>query len=269
MKKIIYSLLAILLLNACSDDAVYPELRNNVIGRVTVLNEFGIRIPDQSGVTVTLEGTDFSGTTNENGVFEIVDVLRGNYRARFQKEGYNDYFADIEVTEGGPASLSLDENNYDFVAPSTVTVTRFEISRSDFTLQIEADLSVTSDLSGTFPDSNPRIAIFVSTSSDVSATNYQDYILSFDTDNDGDIDDFDDFDSNIIRLVDLREEFGDEATIYLVAYAASSFAAVDNSYLDTTTGVNFYYALNGQASQVLTVDLAEEEVTSEPLRQKN
>ncbi|MGD1842521.1 MAG: carboxypeptidase-like regulatory domain-containing protein [Thermonemataceae bacterium] len=251
MKKIIYSLLAILLLNACSRDAVYPELRNTVIGEVIVRNEFGTRIPDQTGVTVTLDVTDFSAMTDENGVFEITDVLRGNYRVRFQKEGYNDYFVDIEVRETGPTNFNATDqgSDFNFVAPSTLGFDTFDFVENTSSIDFDVEFSEV------ITETDPGMVVFVSSSEDVSNTSYERSYSYRDFDNDGDIDNSD---GNRLFLSNLRSAFGDEATVYLVAYPAST-SPTSHSYIDTTTGLNIYYPLNNQPSEVFTLDLTEDD----------
>jgi hypothetical protein len=51
-------------------------------------DEFGARKKEHSGITVSLEGTNYSTVTDSLGDWVLVDIPTGSYTVRFSKEGY-------------------------------------------------------------------------------------------------------------------------------------------------------------------------------------
>jgi hypothetical protein len=81
-------------LAGCSEDpivsttSVYGKDSSNVQGHAYLLNVFGERIVDHSGITVMLEGTTISTLTDSNGYWELKNVPNDTYVVGFEKDEY-------------------------------------------------------------------------------------------------------------------------------------------------------------------------------------
>jgi predicted heme/steroid binding protein len=61
----------------------------DVIGQA-MLDSNEIFLPNSSGITVSLEGTNYSTVTDDSGRFELKNVPSGTYTVRWSKPGYGD-----------------------------------------------------------------------------------------------------------------------------------------------------------------------------------
>jgi hypothetical protein len=65
-----------------------PSLAGDLVGFVTLVDQFGASLTDHSGVTVLIEGTALSATTDSSGRWMIPAVNTGTYTISFSKSGY-------------------------------------------------------------------------------------------------------------------------------------------------------------------------------------
>jgi hypothetical protein len=89
LTAIILGLFAVSSITSCRVQTSPPESATaDVIGLVA-LDSGGIS-PTPSGVTVSLEGTNFSAITDDSGRFEFNNVQSGTYTVNWSKPGYGD-----------------------------------------------------------------------------------------------------------------------------------------------------------------------------------
>jgi hypothetical protein len=95
MKKYLSCLiLCIILFAGCSknDCPVCSTKTGNIMGRVELHDEDVNLIGNNSGVTVTLKGTNYSSQTDSSGNWLLKDVPAGIYDVIFSKPGYDTLF---------------------------------------------------------------------------------------------------------------------------------------------------------------------------------
>lgn len=110
-KAIILGLLAVSSIMSCRVQTAPPETAD-VMGLV-VLDSSGIS-PTPSGVTVSLEGTNFSTITDDSGRFELKDVPGGTYTVRWSKPGYGDMrYIGAAIQGGGNSPVYIAQPIYD------------------------------------------------------------------------------------------------------------------------------------------------------------
>jgi hypothetical protein len=111
------------------------------------------------GVLVSVDGTDFSGTSNAAGVYTIADIPVGTYSITAIKTGYEVYEAsDIAIEEDtatnhpiNMTALTVTVNISGWVTGATIDVL---IPDVNITLSGPGNYSTTSDASGNFSFSN-------------------------------------------------------------------------------------------------------------------
>jgi hypothetical protein len=109
---IIFGLLAVSSIMSCRVQTAPPETAD-VMG--LVLLDSGMFSPTPSGVTVSLEGTNFSTITDDSGRFELKDVPGGTYTVRWSKPGYGDMrYIGATIQGGGnsPVYIAVPENEF-------------------------------------------------------------------------------------------------------------------------------------------------------------
>lgn len=160
---------AILILTSCSNDggqATGPLTQGDITGSVNLYNE-ATTPQSNSGMTVTVHGTDFSAITDSQGNFTISDIPFGFYTLVYQKSGYGTFkIFDVEHDSSlTPISKT----------PSLGKVSSTEVTGlSALTNDSEVVISITTDPAGS--NSNTRyVRYFLSVDSDVSQTNYHYY----------------------------------------------------------------------------------------------
>lgn len=75
-----------------------------------VVLDSGTVFPTPSGVTVSLEGTNYSSITDDSGRFEIKNVPSGTYSVRWSKPGYGDVrYMGVAIQGGGNSPVYIAE----------------------------------------------------------------------------------------------------------------------------------------------------------------
>ena len=93
----------------------------DVTGLVVLVS--GMFLPTPSGVTVSLEGTNFSTVTDNSGKFEMKNVPSGTYTVRWSKPGYGDVRSiGAAIQGGGNTPIYIAQPDYE-VVPGTITTT--------------------------------------------------------------------------------------------------------------------------------------------------
>ena len=65
-----------------------PKLKGDITGLVLLLNEDGSQPSNKSGVSITIEGTSYTATTDASGSYTIAGVETGIYSITYSKTGY-------------------------------------------------------------------------------------------------------------------------------------------------------------------------------------
>jgi len=221
--------------NGSDDDVTTPPTQTggDIVGKVKLYDESDTQI-DNSNMTVKLEGSSKSATTNASGDFTLSKVSYGTYTLVYEKTGYGTFKKfGVDHTAGNtfiPETASLGE-------VSTTKVTDLEAGVEGGNVIV----SITTDPAGSL--SNKRyVRYFLSTDPQVSAQKYTYYsgvIL---------------FENNPRRLVltpDFLqgEGFPSGQTVYVKAYGDSLFA---NDYLDSDLGRWVFPNLNMNAADAVS-----------------
>jgi hypothetical protein len=162
--------------NSCggSEDEITPPTPTSadIKGSVTLYDE-GVTEIDNSNLTVTVEGTSKSSTTDAAGDFVLSNVAFGTYTLVYEKAGYGTFKKyDVEHRNGN--TIITQTTSLGEVSTTQVTALEATVDGNDVVL------SITTDPPGSI--GNKRyIRYFLSTDSDVSSTNnsyYSGVILS-------------------------------------------------------------------------------------------
>ena len=172
--KLYYLILILLLslgLTSCSnseDSIIEPLTSANIIGSVNLYDEGTSQI-DNSGMTITLEGTSISTTTNMQGNFTLTNVPFGTYTIIYEKAGFGIFKKfNIEHTNTGTSTIIT-------ATPSLGQLSTTEITNLTVTSNTNnITVSVTTNPAGN--SGNRRyIRYFLSENANVSNLNYNFY----------------------------------------------------------------------------------------------
>ena len=103
-----FVLVASVLLFNCKGPAgdVGPVLIGKLTGYVNVYDEYGNRLPDRSGVTVTVDGTGKSAISDAKGKYEIADLSTNTYNIIVSKPSFtNDTIKSVAFVGGNVAAI--------------------------------------------------------------------------------------------------------------------------------------------------------------------
>ena len=135
VRSLFFSIVLVLIISSCegpegpqgSDGPIGPNLIGEITGFVKLLNEDGTPVNDNSGVNVTVEGTQISATTDLNGKYLLSNLSTGIYNIYLWKTGYCSYkYVGKEFTGGGQAYYGI----IDLIALPSFSVTNFAILSS-------------------------------------------------------------------------------------------------------------------------------------------
>jgi hypothetical protein len=174
MQYIIIVLSITLLIIGCEDEQgpANPQLSGNIEGWVTLYDDLGHPIQDESGVSVTLDKTELSSHTLTDGYWEFKNVPAGIYDFFFRKDNF----------------FTVKFRNIQFVGGGTYYLGEISIRRipSIFVTELEA----TSDKSGpninfeittSYPDTVSRRIHVLFSLNPINSSGFIDYILSSET----------------------------------------------------------------------------------------
>ena len=190
-KKLLFLAFGILFLSSCkketnttTTEVSPPNPTGTIEGFVALHDEFGNTLQSFAGVTVTLDSTSYSATTDSTGRYVLKNIPSNvSYNFTFNKKGFSSYhYKNFQFTvSGGSApvsSINLSTNSnsttnvVDLYQPSTTSV-------KTLTAGVYPGYIYLTD---TITNSNPvynqstegiGFAVFISTQKNVSSTNYQ------------------------------------------------------------------------------------------------
>jgi hypothetical protein len=118
---IILGLFTLCSITSCRVQTSPPDSATADVMGLVVLDS-GMFLPTPSGVTVSLEGTNFSTITDDSGRFELKNVPGGTYNVRWSKPGYGDVrYIGAAIQGGGNAPVYIALPNYEFVPGINIT----------------------------------------------------------------------------------------------------------------------------------------------------
>jgi hypothetical protein len=236
----ICAIASLLLLTSCKKGdpgPAGPVLSGDLVGFCYITNSDGSIAKDNSGITVSAEGTGIVDTTSYDGHFILSRLNAGIYNISFSKPGYClNKFPGFQFVGGGQAFLGY----MSIYPPPDFTVSHITASiTNDSILNIQGTLSDSST-------SNRIALLFWGTSPNVSSDpkNYLFYnpLYLFN------------------QSVSFSEQWGTNIfydhgivkgqTIYLVAYSVSYSSA---TYLDFTTGRYYFSGISTVPSNVVKI----------------
>lgn len=241
-KSLLISALAIVAIAFTSCTKEGPEgpagkdatLKGSIIGKVTLYDEFGTEITDKSGVTVTIDGASpaVTATTDATGKWTVNNISTGTYDLIFSKTGY------------GMEKYS----SFSFVGGVKPTYEDASLSQISNTVVTEFDtLLKNGNLYLTYKLANPNagnkymyIAVFYSTSPDVSLTNYMESEINYYSGEVG---------YNEKYHYDFSDKFPAGTKVYMVAYGSPKR---NSQYHDYSTGKDVFPCLNATKSNVIS-----------------
>lgn len=138
-----------------------PTLSGDIAGRIYLYTDNGLRLQDNSGVQVSIEGSIISTLSLSDGSWKLSGVPAGIYTIVFSKPGFiaNKYF-NIQFVGGG--TLSVYSNSLAQI--STISVTQFKLTKSNTnnSLNIQGKISSADSLSRTIMILFSKVPISVS-----------------------------------------------------------------------------------------------------------
>ncbi|HRH47690.1 MAG TPA: carboxypeptidase-like regulatory domain-containing protein [Panacibacter sp.] len=202
--------------------------KEKIIGTVYLFDDLANDAPD-SNMTVTIDGTAFTTTTDSSGKYSFKDVPAGTYNLTYSKPGYGTYRLDT-------FHVVYNSNDTPAVVPakalgtlSTTTVTDLFISVEGDTIKIIPTIN---------PAGNEIIArgvrFFYGADESVTGTDFLSYSKQFRLKKDSD--------PIKVSKTDFYDAgFSPGATIYVRVYGDAIFS---NDYIDLTTGKSIFPNLN-------------------------
>ncbi len=170
---------SITLLTNCTKTIIEEreELYATIIGFIKINEELGEEYSSFEGVTVKIDSTEFSTTTDTEGRYEIKDIPTGIYDISFKKEGIGDYYRYGYQLVGGETPTYIPTAT--MIEESTVSITNFKIESAQ-----QQGYQLTVNFSGNIniPDNNARsILICLGTDSQIShqKNNWDEYTWLF------------------------------------------------------------------------------------------
>lgn len=215
-----------------------PSLSGQAIGFVTYIYDVnGLSLADKSGVTVSVDGTNISTTTDASGRY-VLPLTTGTYNITYSKPSYAiSKYIGYQFVGGDNPTVCY--GGYLSQIPS-FTVSNLSKTTSTGTIDLTATIS------GTLPTGMRKVRFFVGTSPNVSSNplNYlyttDDYVLSTSTS----------MSTGISTSTLNGYGITKGQTIYIVAYADGY---ISTSYVDLNTNRQIYTALNLTPSSVISV----------------
>lgn len=237
MKKI-YLILVLAIVWSCSDNedsTTDPTTSANIIGSVNLYDEGTSQI-DNSGMTVKLEGTSFSATTDVQGDFTLTNVPFGTYTVIYEKMGFGTFKKfDLEHTNTGSSTVveapSLGQK-------SSTSVTNLTVSSNT---NFPVILGATTNPAGN--QANTRyIRFFFSTDPNVSNENYNSYLETFPVN-------ISPYNLNLSQASLDALDFTSGSTVYVKCYGESFWG---NNYSDPNLNRDIFPNLNPDSAPAVS-----------------
>lgn len=160
MKRLLFLFVSFpFFLSSCGgDSSTGPILRGDIWGYMELYDQDGRLLTDHSGVSVSLEGTEYTAVSDAEGRWALKDVPAGIYQVTFRKEGFD--WTKVQEQFVGNGDLFLGTRPLGRIPTFGV---------SDFTVSVDS-VNLRLHFSGTFSDVPPEevsrnLSVFISTDS--------------------------------------------------------------------------------------------------------
>jgi len=231
-----------------------PLLVGNLEGICSLIDEYGIPVDDNSGITISIDNTDYTTETDAEGYWLLENLSTGTYSISFSKPGFclskevdyqfvgggTDYFGEeklvsvpehFDITLGNPFDRSCDSTCVLIYIPATVNPLPEGDNKSFIKFFIGLNNAVSSD---------PEHYIYTTTW-DIDSSGSADCILA----------------TNLDLLY--RAGIKSGTIIYIVGYPTTrngiSGDRVDTGYVDTRTGKWVYTNIEDTPSNIQSIQL--------------
>ena len=208
----------------------------DISGRVNLYDEGRTEI-DGSGMTVRLEGTSSSATTDGSGAFVLTDVPFGSYTLVYEKAGHGTFKRfGIEHRDENtfiPENPSLGQT-------STTSITDLTVSSDGTTVTVAATTDPEASLGNT-----RYVRYFFSTSSDVSGEDYEAVLDAIEAQNTP-------YNLNLTAASFAALGFTSGETVYVRAYGESFWS---NQYDDPDLGRTVFPNLNATSAAAVSAEV--------------
>ncbi|HZV13072.1 MAG TPA: carboxypeptidase regulatory-like domain-containing protein [Candidatus Kapabacteria bacterium] len=217
-----------------------PALTGSISGYTYLVDQNDSLLSNRSGVTVSLNGTNISATSDSTGKWTLNNVSTGVYEVTFSKSGYDSFVIPSQQFVGGGALYLGDVY---MAQKQTFGVISETAKDSLFNAYGQKVIYLTDSLTQPIYTTSKRVAIFVGTTSSVSSdpSTYSYVVIHTPATNA----------YSTTRLFTSAElvsaGFATGDTIYFRSYGASEYFS---SYRDTATGRLNYTGLSYSPSNV-------------------
>jgi hypothetical protein len=209
-------------LSGCGEVVKFDETCT-ITGQIVTRDEFGIENNDLANVSVTLDNTGLTATTDETGFFTFSEVPTGTYDIEVTKKSYG--IRTIRSIYVYAVSDTLKLKAIDLIQPSSIEIQNFNIEK------VGNDLFAKGIIIHKFPfvptgygrARVPAIMIYYSMNSDVSYRNYlrnQSYMIEVPSNSE--------FNINLSWMISYPSSKAE--TYYYIAYGES---ILDDRFYDT------------------------------------
>ncbi len=250
--SLIISVSALLLFSACSKEQgpqgpSGPSLSGTFVGFVTLYDQYGDVMSNDSGVLVSVVGKSISATTNANGRYVLPGLTTGVYDFTFTKAGYGSAKTISQNFVGGDTQFLGTIKTMSQIPNFSVTGINLSAVAAKNPLNNYIKIAGTVNATDT---KDRKVIFFISNQNNVSYLP-ADYMY---TTTATVLADSTNFTLNAIDLTLYQAGFSSGSTIYVAAYA-SAFQNTSSEVFDINTGRIQYNAINtsGSSSSSITM----------------
>jgi hypothetical protein len=236
-----------LLLNvACEKETEYEALSGQLIGYVTLYDSERIKMSDNSGVEVIIEGDDpqIKASTDVDGQFTIDNLKSGTYNIVFNKEGYCQHKITSFQFVGGSKPATI----YQTALYSLSDIQIDSLKITDLERPYSVELMVTAKVPNPNENTSSYCRYYLSNVPDISYKNYISTDFKYSFSGNEDI-------LFYLQIDTLKFPIGSE--LYLIMYPASERYQY---YTDINSGNKIYTSINiDKPSEVANITIPEVE----------
>jgi|SRR6185437_9779802 len=213
-----------------------PTPASAVMGRVALYDSTNKTQPNCKGVTVSIDGTSYTTTTDSTGKYAFENVPQTKYTFTYSKAGYSTH-KDYAIDLTGSKTVQA-ENVTGLYMPCSTNVS-LAASLSNSLIEVQTTLTSNPSIF------NPWAVVFFSDSASVSSSNYTiAYYIS-------PIPATQSAGGGLTATFKPSPYFASGSTVYIKVYATNT----GNSYYATTAGGTIIYEGLGSSSNVVSVTL--------------
>lgn len=240
MRKGVYLIFVLTIIWSCSsssdDNGGSNPSNGNINGSVSLFDEGNTQV-DNSGMTVSVEGSAaFQTTTDNSGNFSLTGIPFGNYTLEFSKTGYGTYKV-FNVSHNSSNTTISESPSLGQMSTTSVIDLTSGTSNNGSTIVLGA----TTDPAGSSGNTK-YIQFFFASNSNVSSTNYDVVLDAISTQTNP-------YNLNLTSaaLIALGLESGQ--TVYVKCYGTSFW---DNQYDDPGLGRTIFPNLNSNSASAVS-----------------